>query len=91
ASLTLPELVAAIRAEGGQRVATLIGEAGPDLGEAARPIRGVDGQVRAVLLLRVPAGDLPAARAALEALDLPDTAAPVLSNDPPPVTQAALP
>ncbi|TSD89874.1 substrate-binding domain-containing protein [Mycobacterium sp. KBS0706] len=91
ASLTLPELVAAIRAQGGQRVAALAGEAGPDLGEAARPIRGADGQVRAVLLLRVPATDLPAARAALESLDLPDTAASVLPTDPPPVTEAVLP
>ncbi|MFE0756283.1 substrate-binding domain-containing protein [Inquilinus sp. NPDC058860] len=87
--LTLPELVAAIRAEGGQHVAALAGEAGPDLGEAARPIRGADGQVRAVLLLRVPAADLPTARSALDALDLPDTAAPPLPTDP--VTEAALP
>jgi ABC-type sugar transport system substrate-binding protein len=91
ASLTLPELVAAIRAEGGQRVAVLAGEAGPDLAEAARPIRGADGHVRAVLLLRVPAGDLPAAKAALEALDLPEAAVPILPTDPSPVTEAALP
>jgi ABC-type sugar transport system substrate-binding protein len=91
ASLTLPELVAAIRAEGGQRVAVLAGEAGPDLAEAARPIRGADGQVRAVLLLRVPAGDLPAAKAVLEALDLPEAAMPILPTDPSPVTEAALP
>ncbi|WP_051249218.1 substrate-binding domain-containing protein [Inquilinus limosus] len=91
--LTLPELVAAIRAEGGQRVAALAGEAGPDLGEAARPIRGADSQVRAVLLLRVPAGDLPAARAALEDLDLPEAVeapgtVPVQSS---PAIQAVLP
>ncbi|WP_342240038.1 substrate-binding domain-containing protein [Inquilinus sp. OTU3971] len=91
ASLTLPELVAAIRAEGGQRVAVLAGEAGPDLAEAARPIRGADGQVRAVLLLRVPANDLPAAKAVLEALDLPQAAVPILPTDPSPVTEAALP
>ena len=89
--LTLPELVAAIRAEGGQRIATLLGEAGPDLAEAARPIRGPDGQVRAVLLLRVPAVDLPAARAALETLDLPEAAAAAIPSDPLPPTQAAPP
>jgi ribose transport system substrate-binding protein len=89
--LTLPELVAAIRAEGGQRVAALAGETCPDIGEAARPIRAVDGQVRAVLLLRVPAEDLPKARAALEALDLPETAAPAVPTGSLPVTQAALP
>jgi DNA-binding IclR family transcriptional regulator len=91
--LTLPELVASIRAEGGQHVAALAGEAGLDLGEAARPIRGPDGQVRAVLLLRVPAADLPAARAALEALDLPEAAAaaPAIPPDPSALTQAVLP
>lgn len=88
--LTLPELVAAIRAEGGQRVAAAAGETCPDTGEAARPVRGADGQVRAVLLLRVPAADLPKARAALEALDLPAAAAPILPIDPPPVAEAAL-
>uniref|UniRef100_UPI0031D30CB6 helix-turn-helix domain-containing protein n=1 Tax=Inquilinus sp. TaxID=1932117 RepID=UPI0031D30CB6 len=89
--LTLPELVAAIRAEGGQRVAAVAGETCPDTGEAARPVRGADGQVRAVLLLRVPAADLPKARAMLEALDLPGAAAPILPIDPPPVAEAALP
>jgi ribose transport system substrate-binding protein len=72
--LTLPELVAAIRAEGGQRVASAAGETCPDTGEAARPILGADDQVRAVLLLRVPIGELPAARAALDRLALPEGA-----------------
>jgi ABC-type sugar transport system substrate-binding protein/DNA-binding IclR family transcriptional regulator len=70
--LTLPELMATIRAEGGQRVASIAGETCPDTGEAARPLLGLDGQVRAVLLLRVPLGALPAARAALESLALPE-------------------
>jgi DNA-binding IclR family transcriptional regulator len=71
--LTLPELMAAIRAEGDQKVASIAGETCPDTGEAARPLLGLDGQVRAVLLLRVPVGALPAARAALEGLALPET------------------